>query len=1341
MNKANPSDGGGSPLSPRSPRHPPQKAPYQQSSGCEANSGGYSPSPSLFHEDHRRELETLRAKLEAERLNSREARRHFADEARELRQAAEQDRQMLADQLRSKWEQQRARELHQLKEENSRQREAEIRQLMRWKEAELREAQELLQQERDAAMRQARDLQRQLAKELVSRGSSSRGEGGGSSGVLSSETHAKLQEVLGKLRWEVDGDQAAKIRHLKAELELERSLFLRYILERFEGEPLSAGSPQRFRQASSPQQLAGARPQSLESIIAACIPDVAAVSKSCSLVHSQSQCESPCHNPPPAEGSPAESSCPEQPPKIALNKELDVEERAKQKTSVDLPPEGKANSWRPAGARAEDVLPQPNWLSGNSYVQLMKQNTDLLNARMDLEQRCTHLSEQNVRLRKKIFPDKVKWLKRKTAELAAIAKRLEECAKKFQELALLKQYEDPKPEAEEERKRCDDIELKLNKVLSEIARISEENSQLHENNKWAEKIANENADLKAKLVQATDERNAAVRLSDGLEVKMENLEQAIKNMRESQIKKCGILESELPQATFISTKRSCPEKWEQDTYHCRDSTNYEDCISTASADVTKSPLKLRVFLARYSYDPFDGPNKNPEAELPLTAGEYVYVCGEMDEDGFYMGELTDGRRGLVPSNAVEEVAGNDLISFIPLEPSDVSRNPLHETAFPCQSASSEEKSNSPDEDTCVSLLSNNPEVPLCEVQEAVPCPQNLTLIKQSARSIVIGWDPPQMPDSWGEILSYNIYVDTELRQNVKNGCERKTVIENLDLKLRTYRISVQSLTNKGRSDIMRCTFLVGNPSRIALTFLNLRNITATSAEITWLPSNSNYTHAVYLNEKEYDVTKAGIYGCTLQNLRPNTQYSVRVEPLVPNEVLVYPQGELEQKSIEVTFTTPSAGPPDAPLDVQVQAGSSADLLVISWIPVTINASGSSNGVKVTGYAVYINGQKATEIMSPTAGSVSLEASRIKMLQGPQTVSVRTVSPFGESEDSVPALIPSTLQKVPCTLLSKFGASGLAFKEFLETEGRPVSVTTCTTSSCYSPVCVSNSIPTAVEAFTEDTSKKISEARVTKNMVMISKPDSRKGCVMMTAEDSAYQSSLENRDASRLSLEPRFSSLEFGQRKHKEEGIVCLQEAPEISPEKQPEQSSSEHSKLTVSKAEAQEDNTLRTGSWWSSLGDYGHNSYLSDIEEEEDQENKSSVSGKHVGKLQEKPEPPAQLAKDTIMALRADQTVTNSSPRRNVAAGDSVGDNRARLFVALFDYDPTTMSPNSDADEEELAFKKGQVLKVIGDKDADGFYRGECDGKKGFVPCNMVSEMRIDSVEVRNQLLKKAYEE
>lgn len=43
-----------------------------------------------------------------------------------------------------------------------------------------------------------------------------------------------------------------------------------------------------------------------------------------------------------------------------------------------------------------------------------------------------------------------------------------------------------------------------------------------------------------------------------------------------------------------------------------------------------------------SYNPLEGPNENPEAELPLTAGEYIYIYGDMDEDGFFEGRTVIG---------------------------------------------------------------------------------------------------------------------------------------------------------------------------------------------------------------------------------------------------------------------------------------------------------------------------------------------------------------------------------------------------------------------------------------------------------------------------------------------------------------------------------------------------------------------------------------------------------------------------------------------------------------------------------------------------------------------------
>lgn len=58
--------------------------------------------------------------------------------------------------------------------------------------------------------------------------------------------------------------------------------------------------------------------------------------------------------------------------------------------------------------------------------------------------------------------------------------------------------------------------------------------------------------------------------------------------------------------------------------------------------VMQATVLLPLFASSNSYNPFEGPNENPEAELPLTAGEYIYVYGTMDEDGFFEGRKVEG---------------------------------------------------------------------------------------------------------------------------------------------------------------------------------------------------------------------------------------------------------------------------------------------------------------------------------------------------------------------------------------------------------------------------------------------------------------------------------------------------------------------------------------------------------------------------------------------------------------------------------------------------------------------------------------------------------------------------
>ncbi|KAJ8401093.1 hypothetical protein AAFF_G00390500 [Aldrovandia affinis] len=417
--------------------------------------------------------------------------------------------------------------------------------------------------------------------------------------------------------------------------------------------------------------------------------------------------------------------------------------------------------------------------------------------------------------------------------------------------------------------------------------------------------------------------------------------------------------------------------------------------------------KVRLCIARYSYNPYDGPNENPEAELPLVAGKYLYVYGVMDEDGFYEGELLDGQRGLVPSNFVDFVQDEELP---PSQPGDVSKESgfLHPSGVggvgglgglgsllgPCSNG--------------MGTL----DVSIDEIgEDIVPYPRRITLIKQLAKSVIVGWDPPVVPPGWGSVSGYNVLVDQELRATVPAGGRTKALLEKLSLASGAHRVSVQSLTERGPSDPLRCTLLVGRDVVVAPYYLRVDHITQNSAELSWMPSNSNYSHTIFLNDSEYDAVKAGGYKYRFCSLKPASVYKVKAVAQPHQMPWQLPLEHREKREISVEFCTQPAGPPFPPQEVQVQCGQVPGVLQVRWKPPTLTPTGTSNGASVIGYAVCTKGQRIAEVMYPTADYVMVELTRIQCLEAREVI-VKTLSAQGESQDSSVATIPHNLLPKP-----------------------------------------------------------------------------------------------------------------------------------------------------------------------------------------------------------------------------------------------------------------------------------------------------------------------------------------
>ncbi|XP_020016227.2 RIMS-binding protein 3A-like [Castor canadensis] len=669
--------------------------------------------------------------------------------------------------------------------------------------------------------------------------------------------------------------------------------------------------------------------------------------------------------------------------------------------------------------------------------------------------------------------------------------------------------------------------------------------------------------------------------------------------------------------------------------------------------------KFKVFLARYSYNPFEGPNEHPESELPLTAGDYVYVFGDMDDDGFYEGELEDGRRGMVPSNLVEQVPDSPMLGCLPSKSPDLSP-----TSLPAgQSQALKENS--------------------------------LSLGKAQAS------------------------VDRGPYQIVRLGSETEVAVEILETKKEACWVgSPQSVGEQGFSS----PFLGARGVLcVAPMQLHLQSVAATSAEITWVHGSSGHPHMVYLNDQEHALTPSGVSCYTFQGLHPGTRYQVRVEVQLPRDLLQV----WETMSSTITFDTPLAGPPDPPLDVLVEHHASPGFLVVSWLPVTIDSAGSSNGVQVTGYAVYMHGLKVAEVTDATAGSTLLELSQLQVPLTCQKLSVRTMSLYGESLDSVPAQIPEDcftchplLETPPfsytCSDLSTCRVTFPVCHQKLT----QASLSTHTPGNCGKPQAK------FLEAFPEEPPRRQSlvsslSSERTGNQAQGS-TEAWKDC----KKDLPFQKSPQNH---RPPLPTGQSGVEESHYQHMSTnrspapGFIHL--SPECGARKEPHQE-----KSAFEKALKQQGTSLHHAA------DFGNV-----LEEEEavclgpwhtrkpEQKKKlrpQSRRGKALGGKRE-----CQLCEPTSTLCQAPSSKVVKMPRGGSLKLRTEANTPSRVFVALFDYNPLVMSANPRGAEEELAFQKGQLLRVWGSQDPHGFYHGECNGQVGNIPGHLVVEVGTEQTD------------
>ncbi|XP_042187537.1 RIMS-binding protein 2 isoform X1 [Oncorhynchus tshawytscha] len=1049
-------------------------------------------------------------------------------------------------------------------------------------------------------------------------------------------------------------------------------------------------------------------------------------------------------------------------------------------------------------------------------------------------------------------------------------------------------------------------------------------------------------------------------------------------------------------------------------------TEMDKELSSTTRTKKRFTGKVRLCVARYSYNPCNGPNEHPEAELPLVAGKYLYVYGTMDDDGFYEGELLDGQQGLVPSNFVDFVKDEEMPSAqhrdgakesgylssnhsslgstglgsmclssissllsdskLDLETSlerNLERNlgsnlsstlgsthcstlgshmgsshgstlgshmgstlgshmgstlgshmgstlgshmsSTHGSTLGsthCSTLGSTHGSTlgnhmgstlgSTHCSTLGSTLGNHMgstlgsshgsshgstglgsslsstltslgssslgmdflgsmgscsngtgtlDVSIDEIGEnIVPYPRRINLIKQLAKSVIVCWDPPVVPPGWGSISGYNVLVDKEVRMSVPFGGRTKSLVEKLNLATNTYRISVQSITEQGLSDELRCTLLVGRDVVVAPYYLRVDNITQTSAELSWQPSNSNYSHTIFLNDAEYDMVKAGAYKYQFFQLKPMTIYKVKAVARTHQMPWQLPLEHRDKREISVEFCTQPAGPPFPPQEVQVQLGQNPGVLQVRWKPPLLTPTGTSNGANVIGYAVCTKGQKIAEVMYPTADYVTVELNRIQCLEAREVI-VRTLSAEGESQDSPVATIPHSIlgpphhsphhrppahphplpqhhpphtqthppypqtyplshpqpqvhpQSQPYTLphgqplrhppahphpqhqpypMSKPKLVSARESETKEHEVglRPGPPWERSLSPLPPPMCGHTleaphfqgrrspspqrilpqpqgaPIPnTIAKAMAREAAQRVfaESNRIEKRNIFSERS------INSDEEEDGYDSPHTRRRGASVDEFLRGSELGRHVRhhySHSEEYQTESSRGSDLS-DIMEEDEDDLYSEMQLEEGRRRNINSHNTLKIIGNSPSHGcsHGDRL-------DHSGRRPVHGGNPPQRRPMMVPSIEI---TMMESNTEGSEGNLSPgKENVYYHGSVARHRiwhhndgyggqgrgrrspeyyeesepedlARIFVALFDYDPLSMSPNPDAADEELPFKEGQIIKVFGDKDTDGFYRAEIRDRPGLIPCNMVSEIQTEDDEMMDQLLKQGF--
>ncbi|XP_065663594.1 reticulocyte-binding protein homolog 1 isoform X2 [Hydra vulgaris] len=935
--------------------------------------------------------------------------------------------------------------------------------------------------------------------------------------------------------------------------------------------------------------------------------------------------------------------------------------------------------------------------------------------------------------------------------------------------------------AEKERLRLEKQLLQSSLIEEQLQldvhRLTETNSSMANELENLQKIHSECLLLKNELDQVNKELIKTKELLHNENKNVIKLEKILLNMKNLEMKKedkelqCNFLVSYDTSYNFKENTINVLSYQSKEVYtqyelpsSLSSSENFSDIKETSVNSSPKhnfdtsieSMNDFNVFVSSYTYDPsVYSRNEDFDMELPLNKGDKVYVYGGMNEDGFYLGELKSGERGLVPSNFIEKF-DDDFLNMHTNEKKSPSQNkivdnePLSEE-YLMKSFHSPAVTNEFEDD----LKSFHSPAVTKEIKEKFSnsAPINVHIKRHLDKCMIVAWSPPLDIKDMTIIKGYTIYVNGVFNQTVLGALRTKALISDVDSKFCS--VSVSTLMIDGEiSDPLVATVSFGNEdvskeksckhtSDIQASFVdilsenqnNVTNFIKELASKSFMLTDDkdvflkNNTFSGEVSENNNSIIKEDKFIDRNEHSDCTTLHSDSIldENIIENEErLVISCNELstieeENESISSVRSTDSFSLDDKLLEVSF----------VKNIEKSFFAEKSKLAKNDYSFPQFPECKSYDEIKQTTFldenhnNSFSLDSviysdEKNEMLK--------------DLIDDYPELPLDNFDKLQNVTFTKQSSQVhlnklIGEKVLNELIGEKVvdnnSLLLSPTFTFDKKNHLSSKLPSEKRPHSARRSLDFNDEVI--NEYYSKSTLEEKNNNIDKIKSNFWESPSASPSDTLLIKPPPVTMYSFG--------MIDSSGSPSLSKEPNQKDEQGEYSSTSLPynyKAASVKTNNSHQSHQSISNSHQSHqsinnshqshqsinNSHQSHQSINNSHQSHQSINNSHqsINNLDDK-----KLNNNTENIIL--NNFTESINSNKLTPNENVFEEKVRVFVALYNYDPITMSPNIDYASEELGFEEGDLIQIYGSMDEDGFYLGELKNVKGLVPSNMVKEV------------------